>query len=1088
MASISTNLILTLWDNLTDPYDSSELVDNFVKIDLHDHGAAGGVKISNAGLNSTSGSEAVNTNVIRNQAVTSDKIANGAVNDLKITSGGLSPSKITGTAVITTDSRLSDPRPPDFIDFAWTATGSNPTYSGSFTSTTVSSIIRQSGTFTGTATIALPPASRLPAGSEIIVQAGANVSSTNTISIVRAGGQSPENTINGVNTAVVIGAAYGFRRFITDGVSSWVYDAGVVRTSTGVSDLTFGSTGLKATSGSSPWNGSAPATIDIDNTKVPTISGSNTVSFITSGTTSLTGTVLTTTNNQVLTNKSLSDSTTYIVDSADNTKRVNINVTGTTGITGTLQTAFTTAKTIAFPDTAGTVITSGDTNTVTSTMILDGTIQTADVANSSNASTGITVNKIQYAPAAGTSKSYILGGPTDGTLGVTSFRQIFNSDISDPALSPTNGISGTKIQVLSIPANRLTGVPWGPKSLYVNSSQSIPVTGPTIGDEIYYPAFGTANIISTGGSNDTIRVIAIDKTSVTLKPTNPSQSLENIFSGSSSGGTSYVNRSYTLNCSATGINSATAQPFNSNVSSITINLIDSLGIYYPPQIGNFVSGVGIVNGTFVTDVQPDDSIANRYDITLSANTNSTQSGSTTIAITGTGFDKTSFTIPGSLKLQATLATGTNAVTLTSGSTRGLSVGQSIFRTSTTGGVFATGATIASIINNTQFTASSNHATSGSVTFDVGRLRTVGGSVTVPLNNASGVTTNASIDQISVITEVPKQLWHLRFSGPGWHYVGGTPLVKKVTSDYNVNTGDLQGGYTRSTGGWYAQDQGAAGTNVVPNGSLDMTVPILGTYKVDISGTARFNIDATNQNGPSNSTTLEYSFGLALATLQPSRVLNQYTIDSNVYQSNGDPLSYATYLSNPSAYTGAYTDIYISTALPLDFIDNPTGWSKHTRLYFQGVDANGNKWFVTGNQTDYDGAIKVINDGRTVVTVNRPIFIGSYNSAGTTFTPGSVTLGNSRFIEAYSWKKINESDIFATCAKYSNATGSAYGTASGTYIINLNQTKNEARILKPVYSVAQGPSNGYNPLTVASESLTLTPVSVGYTMPETDLQG
>jgi hypothetical protein len=63
-----------------------------------------------------------------------------------------------------------------------------------------------------------------------------------------------------------------------------------------------------------------------------------------------------------LTNKSLSDSTTWIVDAVDNTKRVNIDVTGTTGITGVLQTAFTTAKTIAFPDTAGTVYVSSGTD------------------------------------------------------------------------------------------------------------------------------------------------------------------------------------------------------------------------------------------------------------------------------------------------------------------------------------------------------------------------------------------------------------------------------------------------------------------------------------------------------------------------------------------------------------------------------------------------------------------------------------------------------------------------------------------------------------------------------------------------------
>lgn len=101
-----------------------------------------------------------------------------------------------------------------------------------------------------------------------------------------------------------------------------------------------------------------------------------------------------------LTNKSLSDSTTWIVDAADNTKRVNIDVTGTAGITGVLQTAFTTAKTIAFPDTAGTValtnqsfyigtqaigITAG-TGTITS---LPGVTSAANLATIGTIGTGV---------------------------------------------------------------------------------------------------------------------------------------------------------------------------------------------------------------------------------------------------------------------------------------------------------------------------------------------------------------------------------------------------------------------------------------------------------------------------------------------------------------------------------------------------------------------------------------------------------------------------------------------------------------------------------------------------------------------------
>jgi len=58
---------------------------------------------------------------------------------------------------------------------------------------------------------------------------------------------------------------------------------------------------------------------------------------------------------QTLTNKKLSDSTTTIVDVTDATKAIKFDVAGTTGITGTIATAFTTAKTVTIPDTTGTV-------------------------------------------------------------------------------------------------------------------------------------------------------------------------------------------------------------------------------------------------------------------------------------------------------------------------------------------------------------------------------------------------------------------------------------------------------------------------------------------------------------------------------------------------------------------------------------------------------------------------------------------------------------------------------------------------------------------------------------------------------------
>jgi oxalate decarboxylase/phosphoglucose isomerase-like protein (cupin superfamily) len=134
--------------------------------------------------------------------------------------------------VLGSDTRLTNGRPPDYIDLAW-STDANYTIVA-----TQSTIIQQTGTLTAARTITLPAANALPAGSEVIVQVGASATATNTVSIQRAG----SDTINGGSSNVVVGVAWGMRRFITDGSSSWVYDAGVLRISNNLSDLASAST------------------------------------------------------------------------------------------------------------------------------------------------------------------------------------------------------------------------------------------------------------------------------------------------------------------------------------------------------------------------------------------------------------------------------------------------------------------------------------------------------------------------------------------------------------------------------------------------------------------------------------------------------------------------------------------------------------------------------------------------------------------------------------------------------------------------------------------------------------------------------
>ncbi len=75
--------------------------------------------------------------------------------------------------------------------------------------------LAQIGTMSASRTVTLPAASGVAAGTELIVaDLSGTVTSTNTIVIARAG----SDTVNGA-TSVTIGAAYGWRRFVSDGSS-----------------------------------------------------------------------------------------------------------------------------------------------------------------------------------------------------------------------------------------------------------------------------------------------------------------------------------------------------------------------------------------------------------------------------------------------------------------------------------------------------------------------------------------------------------------------------------------------------------------------------------------------------------------------------------------------------------------------------------------------------------------------------------------------------------------------------------------------------------------------------------------------------
>jgi hypothetical protein len=94
------------------------------------------------------------------------------------------------------------------------------------------------------------------------------------------------------------------------------------------------------------------------------------------------------------------------------------------------------------------------------------------------------------------------------------------------------------------------------------------------------------------------------------------------------------------------------------------------------------------------------------------------------------YDAVEYSVPSkkTTGLQATLATGTNAVTLTTGSTATLSIGQKLNKVSGTGTFNASGVTIKSITSDTVFTVTTNtgaanHAIAGSITFEAAQSNT-----------------------------------------------------------------------------------------------------------------------------------------------------------------------------------------------------------------------------------------------------------------------------------------------------------------------------------------------------------------------------
>lgn len=77
----TTNMSLTAWDQNSDPYSHSQLSNNFIAIDNHDHTSGKGLPIT--------------TDAIDDGSITTAKLADNAISTIKIQDASVTPAKLT---------------------------------------------------------------------------------------------------------------------------------------------------------------------------------------------------------------------------------------------------------------------------------------------------------------------------------------------------------------------------------------------------------------------------------------------------------------------------------------------------------------------------------------------------------------------------------------------------------------------------------------------------------------------------------------------------------------------------------------------------------------------------------------------------------------------------------------------------------------------------------------------------------------------------------------------------------------------------------------------------------------------------------
>jgi hypothetical protein len=293
---------------------------------------------------------------------------------------------------------------------------------------------------------------------------------------------------------------------------------------------------------------------------------------------------------QTLTNKKLSDSTTTIVDVTDATKAVKFDVNGTTAITGTIATNFTTAKTITIPDATDTLVGRATTDTLT-----NKTLTTPVIASISNTGT-ITVPTT-------TGTLALTSGVINNTLTSTTGDTIYASSANTPARLAV-GSAGQVLTVAGGVPTWATPAAGGGLTLLsttnITAVTQISITGIS---QSYKNLFIVLNGFRPGSNATNLQTTLETSGAVAV----PAQVIENFYNGTA--GTLISNSPIQIcndmNSTAVGVNGANFWIYNYASTTLTKGITGQSNVYGVTsgnyRIGNFggytysSTGIGAVS-------------------------------------------------------------------------------------------------------------------------------------------------------------------------------------------------------------------------------------------------------------------------------------------------------------------------------------------------------------------------------------------------------------------------------------------------------------------------------------------------------------